>query len=110
MIVKKIVLGVAVMLLVVGCGSSGGKTYVANPEPAAPEVPSVGGDAFVITSSGEGSAGMSYTSLEDGSVLVDCGSGGCGDIYVASPQEQEQEQDESLSTSGCSDSTSGSCS
>ncbi len=68
--------------LMTGCGSSG-TTYQADAQPATPEVPNTGGDAFVITSNGEGSAGMSYTNVGDGSILVDCGIGGCGDVYTA---------------------------
>ncbi len=85
---KKIILAsvmiFAMLFSITGCGSSsGGRTYETTE--AIPEVPNTGGDALVVTNSGEGDIGMSYTKLDNGSVLVECdGEGGCGDILVGS--------------------------
>ncbi len=90
---KKVLMLSVVAFMMVGCGSDG-DTYVANPEPALPELPTSGEDSFIITNTGDGSsAGMSYTKLDNGSILIDCTSGTCGDVYVASPQDASDHSD-----------------
>ena len=68
--------------LLVGCG--GGTTYVTEDQ-AIPEIPTDTGQALIVTTTDNGTTGLSYTQVGDGSILIDCGSGGCGDVYVASP-------------------------
>jgi predicted small lipoprotein YifL len=74
---KKIFLSITLLiagaLFLTACGS-GGDTYVAE-GPAAPEIPVGEGQAFIVQASGDSSAGMSYTEVGDGSILVDCGDG-----------------------------------
>ncbi len=96
---KKIIVLSALAFMLIGCGSDG-TTYVASPEPALPELPTSGEDSFVITNTGdESSAGMSYTKLDNGSILIDCTGGTCGDVYVASPVD---ESDGSCADGNCS--------
>ena len=97
---KMIVLSVLVFGLV-GCGSSG-DTYVASTEPALPELPTSGEDSFIITNTGdESSAGMSYSRLDNGSILIDCTNGTCGDVYVASPVDDSETDASECSGGGC---------
>ena len=81
---RSIILTVTTLILV-GCG--GGDTYVAN-EPAIPEIPTGTGNALIVTATDDGSAGLKYTEIGDGSILIDCGTGGCGDVYIASPVDE----------------------
>ncbi len=77
-----------------GCGGDDNTTYERSTEPALEELPTSGGDSFVITNTGDNaSAGMSYTKLEDGSILIDCTGGTCGDVYVASPVDNGDHSD-----------------
>ena len=81
-----------------GCGSSTtNKTYVEE-APAPPEIPLVDGQVLVV-SGNEGDTGISYTNLGDGSLLIDCGDGGCGDITVASEIIENVESEEDNATS-----------
>ncbi len=75
---------IGALLALSGCGSSGSnRTYETTTEPAVPAVPNTGGDALVVTNTGEGNVGMTYTKVSDGSVLVECdGEGGCGDVFI----------------------------
>jgi len=82
---KKIFVLATFSLFIVGCGSGGGNTYVTE-EVATPEVPAPNGTALMVTGN-EGNTGITYTNVGEGSVLIDCGDGGCGDVYVASPIE-----------------------
>ncbi len=72
----------ASVLMFTACGSSGSsKTY--ETQDAVPEVPNPNGTALIV-SGNEGNTGISYTEVSDGSILVDCGDGGCGDVYAGS--------------------------
>ena len=99
---RKVLMLSVIAFMMVGCGSSG-DTYVASPEPAIPELPTSGEDSFIITNTGdESSAGMSYTKLDNGSILIDCTGGTCGDVYVASPVDESETDDNSeCSGGGC---------
>jgi len=89
---------IGALLALSGCGSSGStKTYETSTQPAIPEIPNTNGDALVVTNTGEGNVGMSYTKIADGSILVDCGEGGCGDVYSGN----EMTDDNSDSSSAC---------
>lgn len=78
-------------LLITGCGSSSSKTYEREyiPEPATP-IPT---NTFIVTAAEDSSSEMSYTTVGDSSILIDCGVGGCGDInvYVATEVPQVPE-------------------
>ena len=82
---KKTVLFSAIVAaaILTGCGSNK-STYVTE-APAIPEVPNPNGTALIVTATDDSEAGITYTEVGDGSLLVDCGLGGCGDIYVGSP-------------------------
>lgn len=81
---------IAIAVIIVGCG--GGDTYVTN-EQAVPEIPTDTGQALVVTASDNATAGLSYTEVGDGSVLIDCGDGGCG-IYIGEQVEPETAEEE----------------
>lgn len=92
---------IGALLALSGCGSSGStKTYETSTQPAIPEVPNPGGDALVVTNTGEGNVGMSYTKIADGSILVDCGEGGCGDVYSGNEMTDDN-SDSSDSSTAC---------
>ncbi len=74
---------IASIFALVGCGSDG-DTYV-DSGPAIPEVPNPDGTALIVTASDSSSAGITYTEVSDGSILVDCGDGGCGNVLIGSP-------------------------
>jgi len=82
-------IAVAAMIGLSGCGSSKKTTYQEE-EQAVPEIPVSNGQVLVV-SGNEGDTGISYTNVGDGSVLIDCGGGGCGDVYVASPVTESEE-------------------
>ena len=84
----KIILAVALVAILTGCGSTGSKTTYQEEEQALPEIPVTDGQVLVV-SGNDGDTGISYTNVGDGSVLVDCGTGGCGDVYVASPVTED---------------------
>ena len=84
----KIILAVALVAILTGCGSTGSKTTYQEEEIAEPEIPVSNGNVLVV-SGNDGDTGISYTDVGDGSVLIDCGDGGCGDVYVASPVTED---------------------
>lgn len=90
--IKGIVAACIAVFIMAGCSSE--KTYITEGS-AAPEVPTDTGQALIITASDEAKVGMSYTEIGDGSVLIDCGSSGCGNIYVGSPEVPEEEEEDS---------------
>ncbi len=59
-----------------GCGSS--RTYQ-TAGLAEEEVP-ITGDSIIVT--GNGDVNITYVEVGDGSIYIDCGTGGCGDIYI----------------------------
>lgn len=70
-------------LLLAGCGSSGtSSTY--ETQPATPEVPVTDGNVIIVSPSDGSTAGLSYTEVGDGSIIIDCGAGGCGGVVVGS--------------------------
>ncbi len=77
-----VLLGALMALTLTGCGSSSGSTRTYETQEAIPEVPNTGGDSIIVQNTGDGVAGMTYTKVSDGSVLVDCGPGGCGDVFA----------------------------
>ena len=93
----KVLLSIVAVLALVGCGSGGGNTYVTE-EAAIPEVPAPDGTALIV-SGNEGNTGITYTEVGEGALLIDCGDGGCGNIYVATPVEG------GASIDGCNGST-----
>jgi len=96
--------GVAVAGLTLFTGCGGGDTYVAE-GPAAPEIPTDTGQALIVQASDDSSAGLSYTEVGDGSILVNCGDGdgyGC-EVYTGS---QVTSDGEASTAGGCS---SGNC-
>jgi uncharacterized membrane protein len=68
----KFILTLATVFALTACGG-GGDTYVAN-EAALPDTP-LNGDAFIVQADQGSSVGISYTQLNDGSILVQCGDG-----------------------------------
>ena len=79
-----------------GCGDTKNSTYEAE-GPALEEIPTTDGQVLVV-SGNEGDTGISYTNVGDGSVLIDCGGGGCGDVYVASEIMETIEETDSNDT------------
>ncbi len=103
---------IGALLALSGCGSSSsGRTYETTTEPAIPAVPNTGGDALVVTNTGEGNVGMSYTKISDGSVLVECdGEGGCGDVFIGNEiTEGDGDSVTDGGGDGASTTSSGSC-
>ena len=95
-----IAVAIAAMLAMTACGSSDSvKSY--ETQPGVPEVPNTGGDALIVTNTGEGNVGMTYTKVADGSILVDCGDGGCGDVY--SGNDMADSSDNSSASTDCPD-------
>ena len=94
----KTIIGLAAVFLLVGCGG-GGTTYVTE-EPAVPEIPAGTGEALIVTASGGSDVGLSYTKVSDNGILIDCGSAGCGDIYVGSEVGEPDEDGPSIDTCG----------
>ena len=77
---KKIIFATLVAFGLVGCGSNG-TTYVKE-APMLPEEPTNGTNIIVTAEEGS-SAGLRYTEVSDGSVLITCTeSDNCGNITV----------------------------
>jgi hypothetical protein len=73
-------LSAAAAITLTACG--GGDTYTTTGH-AVPDEP-IAGDALIISSGADNGSvsSVSYTTLEDGSILVSCNGGACGDISV----------------------------
>ncbi len=69
------------ILLLTGCGGGGGRTYQTTGV-AEEEIPTTKGDSLIITTTGNGDTNITYVEVEDGGIYIDCGTGGCGDIYI----------------------------
>jgi len=80
---KKTVISLVAMVALVGCG--GGDTYEAQ-APLYPDQPS-DGSSILVTADNGSSAGVSYTDVGDGSILVNCGDN-CT-VYTATPLDGE---------------------
>jgi len=74
---KKIAISIIATIALVGCGG-GGDTYIKE-APAVPDEPT-NGTTLIVTADNGSSAGISYTEVGDGSVLVNCGDN-CG-VYI----------------------------
>jgi hypothetical protein len=83
------IMGLIATFMLVACGGSDTYTASGTAEPGVP----VEGDALIISSGAtEGSvSSVSYTTLEDGSILVTCNGGACGDISVGFKDEGSEE-------------------
>ena len=90
---KKIIATGFIGLFIIGCGSSGTTTtYEARPtEPSQVNKTSiVDGDAVIIESGGDSTITTSKNA--DGSITVDCGEGGCGDVQVGDKIENSNNE------------------
>ncbi len=76
---------ITTILLLTGCGGS--NTFRTS-EVAEEGVPTTEGDSLIITTTGDGDTNITYVEVEDGGIYIDCGDGGCGDIYVGYEVEE----------------------
>ena len=76
---KRNILLLLPLLFLVGCGSD--TTYVQE-APLLPETPTDGTN-IIVSAEGESSAGVQYTEVGDGSILVSCGDDCSLSIYEA---------------------------
>ena len=88
---KKIIFGMVVALLMVGCGSDGGDTYVTEEAPLPPATPS-NGTAIVVEATDNSSVGVSYTQV-DGGVYIEANDGSQVTVYEATKVEDEDDNE-----------------
>ena len=86
---KKSLFSIVTVLLLVGCGGSGGGTQYTTEAPVMPDIPTEG-NAIIVTANDDSNAVMSYTQVSDNGILIECGEGGCGDIFVGSEIPKEE--------------------
>ncbi len=100
-IVATIFLSVIVLMFTACGGSSGGssqKSY--ETQDSVPEVPNPNGTALIV-SGNSGPTGISYIEVGENGILVDCGDGGCGDVYAGSEVLESGSTTNGSSESGC---------
>jgi hypothetical protein len=91
---KKIIATGFIGLFIIGCGSSGTTTTTYEARPTEPsqvnKTSIVDGDAVIIESGGDSTITTSKNA--DGSITVDCGEGGCGDVQVGDKIENSNDE------------------
>jgi len=76
----KQLIGIIFVFVFIGCGESTGKQYVVKETVNVDKTTTVSGDAVIVESGGN--ADMNITKNENGTINIDCGEGGCGDITI----------------------------
>ncbi len=87
----KITVLVLLVFVFIGCGESTGKQYVVKEPVNVDKTTTVSGDAIIVESGDN--TDMNVTKNENGTINIDCGEGGCGDITIGTETTDSNNND-----------------